>query len=88
MEVLAGLPCKNFNLSRKERSEVLHSLLDIILSYAYDYRITDGTPTCESAWNISKLSATLSWFQVKCEAHDLFIDFVIYSFSNTYPLPP
>lgn len=65
MSILAGLPCKNFRLSPTERFEVLHSLFDIILAYAYDYRINSGVFSSESSWNISKLSSTFSWFQVK-----------------------
>lgn len=64
MELLAQLPRKNFELTKTERSEVLHSLFDIILAYAYDCRINRGKHNSESAWNINKLSATLSWFQV------------------------
>lgn len=64
MAILAGLPCKNFEFKEIERLEVLNSLLDIILAYAYDYRITCGKHNSESAWNINKLSSTLSWFQV------------------------
>lgn len=64
MYILAGLPCKNFQLSPMERLEVLNSLFNIILAYAYDVRINSGVFTSESSWNISKLSSTLSWFQV------------------------
>jgi hypothetical protein len=39
-------------------------LVDIIFAYAYDYRITEGEHNVESAWNICKLSSTLSWLEV------------------------
>ncbi|KAK7604040.1 hypothetical protein V9T40_004313 [Parthenolecanium corni] len=84
MSILAGLPCKNFRLSPTERFEVLHSLFDIILAYAYDYRINSGVFSSESSWNISKLSSTFSWFQ----AHKLPRDAIISFFrrSLTFPL--
>lgn len=41
----------------------LCNLLDILYAYAYDCRLTNGEPTCESAWTIGILSPTLSWFE-------------------------
>ncbi|KAL1438794.1 hypothetical protein MTO96_047722 [Rhipicephalus appendiculatus] len=38
-------------------------LVDILFAYAYNKRVTEGEDTVESGWNISKLSATLSWFE-------------------------
>lgn len=69
MLLLAGLSSKDFKLNTKERLEVLHSLFDVILAYAYDYRLTRGISNSESAWNIAKLSATLSWFQVRAASN-------------------
>ncbi|CAF1201787.1 unnamed protein product [Rotaria sp. Silwood1] len=37
-------------------------LIDLLYAFAYDQRITQGEPCCESPWNIHKLSSTLSWF--------------------------
>lgn len=39
-------------------------LVDILYGYCYDWRVTEGKHCCESPWNISRLSATLSWFDV------------------------
>ena len=38
--------------------------MDIIFAYAYDVRTTEGEHSVESGWTISKLSSTLSWFEV------------------------
>ncbi|CAL8145408.1 unnamed protein product [Orchesella dallaii] len=46
-------------------------LVDILFSYCYDWRITDGAHCCESPWNISKLSATLSWFDSFESIHEV-----------------
>lgn len=40
-------------------------LLDIIYSYAYDFRTTLGEGNVESAWTVSKISPTLSWFEAR-----------------------
>ncbi|XP_065200597.1 protein SHQ1 homolog [Planococcus citri] len=84
MELMAQLPLKKFNLTNVERSEVLHSLFDIILAYAYDYRINRGRHNSESAWNINKLSATLSWLQVHKNAGEAVTSF--FRRSLTFPL--
>lgn len=64
MRILADLPFKSYPLKRLQRFHVLHSLFDIMLAYAYDYRLTKGQHNSESAWNLNKLSSTFSWFQV------------------------
>lgn len=38
-------------------------LVDILFAYVYDHLLTDGDPTVESAWTVSKLSASLSWLE-------------------------
>lgn len=47
------------------RAVTLSSLVDIVFCYAYDYRVTLGESTVESAWTIVKLSPTLSWLEVR-----------------------
>ncbi|GAX28106.1 protein SHQ1 [Fistulifera solaris] len=39
---------------------LLMNLLDILFAYVYDHLTTDGEPTVESAWTVTKLSASLS----------------------------
>ena len=42
-------------------------LVDVIYAYAYDERTTMGEHTVESWWTVSRLSATLSWFDVRAQ---------------------
>jgi len=41
--------------------KLLVGLIDLLFAYVYDHLLTDGDPTVESAWNVSVLSASLSW---------------------------
>jgi len=47
----------------QEYYPILLSLVDILYAYTYDHRLTQGDPTCESAWTVTILSMTLSWFE-------------------------
>lgn len=49
-------------LSPLEQAYAINSLIDILFAYCYDRRTTNFEGTCESAWTISKLAATLSCF--------------------------
>lgn len=40
-------------------------LVDVMYAYCFNHRMTMGDHTVESAWNIAKLSSTLSWFDVR-----------------------
>ena len=44
-----------------DETNLFLGLIDILYAYAYDYRMTIGDPSSESAWTIGKLSSTLSW---------------------------
>lgn len=55
--------CEIRQPSVKEIYPIILSLVDILYAYAYDHRLTQGDPTCESAWTIMILSMTLSWFE-------------------------
>lgn len=46
------------------RASIYLGLVDMLLAYAYDYRVTGGEHNCESGWTIMKLAATLSWLEV------------------------
>lgn len=46
----------------KKRCRIRLIVLEILLAYAYDLRITDGEHNIESAWTLCMLSPTLSWF--------------------------
>lgn len=49
-------------LTPLEQTYCLNGLIDILFAYCYDRRTTYFEGTCESAWTISKLSASLSCF--------------------------
>ena len=59
---LKNLPKKEFCLDQHEKRVLLYGLVDILFAYAYDQRINEQDSCSESAWNICKLSSTLSWF--------------------------
>lgn len=59
---MRNLPRKEYLLDKQLEPSLLLGLVDILFAYAYNKRVTEGENTVESGWNISKLSATLSWF--------------------------
>ena len=48
----------------KEEQGLLLQLADILYACCYDFRITTGEGNVESAYNIARLSCTLSWLEV------------------------
>ena len=62
-EKLRQLPNREYVFDHKEEISVCYSLVDVMFAFAYDKRATLGESTVESAWTISKLSSTLSWFE-------------------------
>jgi len=62
---LKDLPNKEFLLDKLQKKRLHFGLIDILFAYCYDWRITQGSHCVESPWNISRLSATLSWFDVR-----------------------
>lgn len=47
-----------------EEKMIYLGLLDLLFAYIYDYRVREGETMSESGWNVVKLAATLSWFEV------------------------
>ena len=70
-DLLMKLPNRDYGsiIGRASDEENLFlGLIDIIYAYAYDYRMTIGDQSTESAWTIGKLSSTLSWLDLyDCE---------------------
>lgn len=60
---MRNLPRREYLLDKQLEPSLLLGLVDILFAYAYNKRATEGEDTVESGWNISKLSATLSWFE-------------------------
>lgn len=59
--ILKELPNKEYLLDKTQSQNVYLGLIDILFSYAYNFRSTEGDYTVESAWNIRTVSAVLSW---------------------------
>eukprot|EP00602_Paraphysomonas_sp_CaronLab_P005157 CAMPEP_0185035904 /NCGR_PEP_ID=MMETSP1103-20130426/28033_1 /TAXON_ID=36769 /ORGANISM="Paraphysomonas bandaiensis, Strain Caron Lab Isolate" /LENGTH=606 /DNA_ID=CAMNT_0027573189 /DNA_START=98 /DNA_END=1915 /DNA_ORIENTATION=- len=64
-ETQRKLPRRSYLIpsSSAEERSVLLSLVDILFAYAYDCRTTQGEPTVESAYTISRVSPSLSWLE-------------------------
>lgn len=64
IDLLKDFPNKEYLLSGEEKRIVYLGLIDILFAYCYDQRTTNFEGNCESGWTITKLSSTLSWFNV------------------------
>ncbi|KAJ3411944.1 Hsp90 cochaperone shq1 [Chytridiales sp. JEL 0842] len=62
-EQLINLPKKQLLVSPENCKSLLCGIVDILFAYCYDHRTTEGDPTVESSWTITKLSSTLSSFE-------------------------
>lgn len=60
---LKNLSSRSYILSKDEKRQLLLSLVDILLAYAYEIRIGEGETSPESQWTVCKLSSTLSWLE-------------------------
>lgn len=60
-EDMLQLPRKEHLLDKGTKSMAFLGLADILYAWCYNHRITLGENSVESAWNIAKLSSTLSW---------------------------
>mmetsp|Transcript_6916 Transcript_6916/g.21032 ORF Transcript_6916/g.21032 Transcript_6916/m.21032 type:complete len:375 (-) Transcript_6916:1130-2254(-) len=61
-EALERLPDRKLDLKIRGLN-LLSNLSDIVFAYLYELRATSGEMTVESAWTISRISATLSWLE-------------------------
>lgn len=69
-EILRRLPNREYLLDASERARIAYGLVDILLAYCYDHRITMDDPNIESAWTISVLSPTLAWLDTSASNMD------------------
>ncbi|CAH8848797.1 unnamed protein product [Trichobilharzia szidati] len=70
--------------SADEEKSLYLGLLDLLFAYVYDFKIREGDEMSESGWNIVKLAATLSWFEVYHSLPEVLVSF--YRRALTYPL--
>ena len=61
---------REFFINHTESQALLLGLVDLLFSYCYDVRCTEGEYTVESAHNITRLSPTLSWLDRYSEQGD------------------
>ncbi|KAM6176851.1 protein SHQ1 homolog [Erethizon dorsatum] len=66
---------KSYLLDKRAHRQVYYSLIDILLAYCYEIRVTEGERNVESAWNIRKLSPTLCWFETWTNVHEILVAF-------------
>ncbi|XP_057562029.1 protein SHQ1 homolog isoform X3 [Hippopotamus amphibius kiboko] len=66
---------KSYLLDKRAHRQVYYSLIDILLAYCYEIRVTEGEKNVESAWNIRKLSPTLCWFETWTNVHEILVSF-------------
>lgn len=72
---LKNLPKRDYSCihDKETKKSLLLGMIDILFSYAYNKRVTEGENCVESGWNISKLSSTLSFFESFTLLHDVII---------------
>ncbi|XP_036593322.1 protein SHQ1 homolog [Trichosurus vulpecula] len=66
---------KSYLLDKRAQYYVYYGLIDILLAYCYEIRVTEGESNVESPWNIRKLSGTLSWFESWNNVHEILVSF-------------
>ncbi|XP_021046642.1 protein SHQ1 homolog [Mus pahari] len=72
---LRKLVNKSYLLDKTAHRQVYYSLVDILLAYCYEVRVTEGEHNVESAWTIRKLSPTLCWFETWTGVHEILVSF-------------
>ncbi|XP_072454763.1 protein SHQ1 homolog isoform X2 [Notamacropus eugenii] len=66
---------KSYLLDKRAQYYVYYGLIDVLLAYCYEVRVTEGESNVESPWNIRKLSGTLSWFESWNNVHEILVSF-------------
>ncbi|XP_048212121.1 protein SHQ1 homolog [Perognathus longimembris pacificus] len=66
---------KSYLLDKTAQHQVYYGLIDILLAYCYETRVTEGERNVESAWNVRKLSPTLCWFETWTNVHEILVSF-------------
>ncbi|KAM4720917.1 protein SHQ1 homolog [Rhinophrynus dorsalis] len=74
-EQLRKFTNKSHLLDKKSHQLAFLGLIDLLLAYCYEVRVTEGERNVESAWNIRKLSGTLSWFETFTSIKDVLVSF-------------
>jgi protein SHQ1 len=64
------LPKREYIVNEAEKKSIMLVLVDILYAYAFDHRITQGESNVESAHNLTRMSAALSWLEPYNNAGD------------------
>ncbi|XP_028303949.1 protein SHQ1 homolog isoform X2 [Gouania willdenowi] len=74
-EQLRKFTNRSYLLDKTSRHQAWCSLLDILLAYVYDVRLTEGEHSVESPWTIRKLSGTLCWLETYGSLQEVLVSF-------------
>lgn len=68
---LLKIPRLEFLMSKPTSKICFFSVIDVVYACVYDILLFGIEGSCESHWTISKISSTLSWFDIFNDANDL-----------------
>ncbi|XP_018413470.1 PREDICTED: protein SHQ1 homolog [Nanorana parkeri] len=74
-EQLRKFTNKSYLLDKRAKQLAYLGLIDVLLAYCYETRVTEGERNVESSWNIRKLSGTLCWFENYKSVKDVLVSF-------------
>lgn len=80
---LLSIKNREYLMTPEARDMAFYGLLDCVLAFLYDWRVTEFESNCESHWTITKISATLSAFVTYESLKEMLISFSRRSL--TYP---
>ncbi|KAM4021731.1 protein SHQ1 homolog [Anomaloglossus baeobatrachus] len=74
-EQLRKFTNRSYLLEKEAERPAYLGLIDLLLAYCYEVRVTEGERNVESAWNVRKLSGTLCWFENYRSVADVLVSF-------------
>eukprot|EP01028_Stygiella_incarcerata_P009902 TRINITY_DN4886_c0_g1_i2.p1 TRINITY_DN4886_c0_g1~~TRINITY_DN4886_c0_g1_i2.p1 ORF type:complete len:419 (-),score=113.19 TRINITY_DN4886_c0_g1_i2:46-1188(-) len=83
-EMLLQLPRREHLLTQDQVNSCFMGLIDLLFTYSYNYRTNLGDNSCESGWNIVKVSPTLSWMDTFSNEREVL--FACYRRALVFPL--
>lgn len=71
-ELMTRFPNREYlSFSTEERRTTCFTIIDVLIGYVYDHRLTQGEPNVESPWTIAILSPSLSWLDPATNMRDV-----------------
>ncbi|XP_073448131.1 protein SHQ1 homolog [Aquarana catesbeiana] len=74
-EQLRKFTNKSYLLDKRAEQLAYLGLIDVLLAYCYETRVTEGERNVESVWNIRKLSGSLCWFENYKSVQEVLVSF-------------